>query len=99
MNDQRSGCKIYIENCDFTATKLLKQCFLQCQQHSKLPHATSEKKQAASNFIDQSVQDFSDFDKESKDPNPESVFKPRVAKANHKLFSNLGDTRPWHYMC
>ena len=58
---------MYIGNSDLTATKLLRKRSLRREQHSKLPQATLKKSQAASNFIDKSVQAFSKFDEESKD--------------------------------
>ena len=60
---------------------------MQRQQHSKLPQATLEKSQAASNFIDESVQDLSDFDEESKDfSNPEFVFTSHLRKSLEAVF-------------
>ena len=77
MNDQRSG-----RNCDLTATKLLRERSLRRRQHPKLPQATLEKSQAASNFIDESVQDLSDFDIEPEDfSNPEFIFTRHKRKS------------------
>ena len=59
------------------------------QQHFKLSQETLEKSEAGSNFINESVQNFLDFDEEADDWfNPE--FVSRVTNANYsKLFSNL----------
>ena len=51
------------------------------QQHSDLPQAILNKSQVASNFIDKSVQDFSDVDEESEESsNPEFVFTSHKRK-------------------
>ena len=79
MNEQRINRKMCIGNCALTATKLLRKRSLRRQRHLTLPQATSEKNQAASSFIDEFVQDLSDFDKES-----ENFFNPKFVYTSHK---------------
>ena len=82
MNHQGSNCKIYNGNCNLAATKLLRKRSLQNQKHPNLSQATLEKSHAASNLIDKSVQDLSDFDKKSEDfSNPEFVFTSHQLKS------------------
>ena len=78
-----------IENCDLTATKLFRKRSLRRQQHLKLLQATFEKSRAASNFIDESVQNSSDSDEESGDfLFPEFVFKSHKCKSSEAVIES-----------
>ena len=84
MNEQKSDRKMYIENCDLTATKLLGKCSLRHQQYPTLPQATLEKSQAASNFTVLASQlKISQISiKSQKTPLTQNLFSP-VTNTNH----------------
>ena len=79
IKDQQTHRKLFIGNCDLTATKLLKKRFLLRQQHLKLAQTTFERSQASSIIIEEPVQDFSESDEDSS--NPELVLTSHKRKA------------------